>query len=465
MKRIVLAAAALVLGNSCLNAQTDAGRLLLPPYEKVQLRNGTTLLLMEHHEVPIVSFSVIVKAGSVADPNGKEGVALLTADLLRKGTTLRTADQIAVDLDFIGGDFDVNAGLDFTSASAEFLSKDLGQGLDVVAEMLTKPAFPQAEFDKLLQQRINGIKSAKDQASNIIARYFNKYLYGSHPYGRPVGGDETSLAGIRRQDVATFYETHYSPANVIIAAVGDFRIPEMRRLLEARLDSWPARAATETQVTEPEPMRGKRVLLVDKPDSTQTYFYIGNLGISRTDPDRVAIAVINTLFGGRFTSRLNTALRVDSGLTYGASSQFDQRNQRGPFLVSTYTRNESTGKAIDMALEILKTLHERGVTDAELQSVKTYMKGQFPPTIETSDRLASTIARLEFYGLDHTDVDGYYAKVDAVDLDVARRIIRQHFPLENLILVLVGKASEIKETAARYSNTALEIKSVSQPGF
>ena len=156
---------------------------------------------------------------------------------------------------------------------------------------------------------------------------------------------------------------------------------------------------------------------------------------------------------------------MDSGLTYGASSQFDQRQHRGPFLISTYTRNESTEKAIDMALEILKALHEQGVTDAELQSVKTYMKGQFPPTIETSDRLASSIARLEFYGLDKSDVDSYYAKVDAVDLETARRIIRQHFPLENLALVLVGKASDIRQIASKYSNTTLDLKSVAQPGF
>jgi predicted Zn-dependent peptidase len=117
-----------------------------------------------------------------------------------------------------------------------------------------------------------------------------------------------------------------------------------------------------------------------------------------------------------------------------------------------------------MTLALLKTLHETGVTEAELQSVKAYLKGQFPPTIETSDRLASTIARLEFYGLDKSDIDDYYAKIDAVNLEVARRIVREHFPLENPVMVFVGKGSEIRQIASRYSPT-LDVKSTADPGF
>lgn len=437
----------------------------LPPFSKFQLKNGMTLLLMEQHEVPIISFSVIVKdAGSIADPKGKEGAASLAADLLRKGTHTRTADDISGALDFIGGEFDMNASLDFTSGSAEFMKKDLRQGLGLMADMLLNPLFPESEITKLVKQRIDGIKSAKDDAQNVIGRYFNAYLFGQHPYARPVNGDELSLPTITRRDIQRFYEERYLPSNVILAVAGDFAIAEMKSLLEQRFDFWASGMQVQRDYPAPSPAQGKRLLLVDKPDATQTYFYVGNLGVARTNPDRVPISVINTLFGGRFTSKLNTALRIDSGLTYGAHSMFDQRRLPGPFMITSYTKNTTTEQALDMTLDVLKSFHQKGITQAELDSAKAYLKGQFPPSIETTDRLASIIARLEFYGLDESDINSYYAKVDAITLADSRRIIDKYFPQDNLVFVLIGKANEIQTIARKYA-PVVDRKSITQPGF
>ncbi len=209
---------------------------------------------------------------------------------------------------------------------------------------------------------------------------------------------------------------------------------------------------------------GKKLLLIDKPDSTQTFYHIGNVGIPRTNADRVFIEVVNTLFGGRFTSMLNNELRVKSGLTYGARSAFEQRKLAGPFLISTYTRNETTEKAIDMTLDVLKRLHEKGITEEELKSAKTYLKGQFPPRIETSDQLATLIAQLEFYGLDERDINTYYGKIDSMTLADAQRIIKQYFPADNLVFVLIGKRSEIQQVARKYA-IGVDNKSINQPGF
>ncbi len=422
MNRIFVSLCLCVLVFSHTLAAQDSS-LRLPAFSRFQLRNGMTVLLLEQHEVPIISFSVVLKAGSTSDPQNKEGLASLTADLLRKGTRTRTSDQISSDLDFIGGEFDMGVSTDFTTGSAEFLKKDIRQGLDLTADIILNPVFPQEEVTKRIRQRIDEIKSAKDRADSVIGRYFLAYLYGKHPYGRPVDGDEVSLAAITRQDVQRFYETNYVPANMILAAAGDFSTSEMRGLLEQRFNPWPAKNPSPARIEEPRPAQGKRLLLIDKPDSTQTYFYIGNVGITRMNPDRVAIGVVNTLFGGRFTSKLNTALRVDSGLTYGARSSFDQRRLAGPFTIATYTRNATTEKAMDMALEVLANLHEKGITAEELASAKAYLKGQFPTSIETSSQLASTIARLEFYGLDENDINSYYSKIDAMTMADARRSI------------------------------------------
>src|SRR5262245_52034656 len=257
----------------CLTAHAaDDLAVKLPPYTKVQLKNGLTLLLMEQHEVPIISFNIIVKTGSAADPQGKDGVASLTAELLRKGTRSRTSEQISSDLDFIGGEFNIAASSDSTSGNAEFLKKDIREGLDLMSDIVLNPAFPQEEVRKLIEQRVDGIKAAKDRADSVIGRYFNTFVYGKHPYARPVGGDEATLRSMTRADIQKFYESQYVPSNVIFAAAGDFTSSEIRSLIEQRFGSWPAKTATPTMIDVPAPIQGKRLLLVDKPDSTQTYF-------------------------------------------------------------------------------------------------------------------------------------------------------------------------------------------------
>jgi predicted Zn-dependent peptidase len=463
MKRLLVAAlTAALLGTAAdSNAQ---GSLSMPPVKKVKLKNGLTLLLSEQHEAPIISFNFIIRAGSVDDPAGKEGVAGITAGLLRKGTSTRSADQISADLDFIGGELDTGATYDYSNGAAEFVKKDLAQGLEVFADVLQHATFPQDEVTKLLKQRADQIRAAKDQAQSVIGSYFGSYLFGTHPYHRAVTGDERSIASITRDDIVRFYQAHYKPDQAILAVVGDFNTAEMETLLTSRFGGWQGRGTPSTKVPDPAEFTGKKLLLVDKPDATQTYYQIGNVGVTRDNPDRIFIQVVNTLFGGRFTSMLNSELRIQTGLTYGARSSFDLRRARGPFAISTYTRNEKTEEAIDRTLALLKRLHEKGVTEDELKSAKAYLKGQFPPTIETSDQVAALLTQLEVYGLDETEVTGYYAKVDSMTLEDARRVIKQYFPQDNLVFVLVGKASEIENVVKKYAPRVERI-SINQPGF
>lgn len=439
--------------------------LKLPPSKKVRLENGLTVLLMEQHEVPVVSFHALVRAGSVADPAGKEGVAAVTAELLRRGTRTRTAEQIANEIDFVGGSLEFEVGADFTSGSAEFLKKDLGVGLELLSDVLRHPVFPLAEVTKLVKQNVDEIKQEKDQAPDVIRRYFDAYLFGTHPYARPATGDERSLTRITRPDVVRFYEGNYGPEKTILAVVGDFATDEMERLLREKFGDWAARpGAAAIKLADPPPVAGRKLLLVDKPDSTQTYFLIGNVGVARTHPDRVGIELVNTVFGARFTSLLNDALRVSSGLTYGARSFFDERRVAGPFAISTYTRNATTAQAIDLALEVLARLHEQGLSEEQLRSAKAYLKGQFPTQIETGEQLARLLAELDYYGLDEREINDYFARVEALTVADARRIIRERFPRENLVFVLIGKAVEIRPAVAKYASR-VEAREIARPGF
>ena len=456
-------AAAMILGLLAYSGAV-AQSIHIPPHEKFVMKNGLTVLLLEKHGVPIVSFYALMKTGAAADPKGQEGLATITAELLRKGTKARSAQQFAADLDFIGGAFESDAEADFTSVSAEFLTKDLRPGLDLFADALMHPAFVQAEVDKILAQSIDEVRSSKDNPPQVLGEYYKEYLFGASSYGRPENGDELSLKRIDRAAIARFYDVSYAPGNMVLAVAGEFNAAEMRKRLEEELGAWEAKPTRSAAIPATAPVMGKRLLLVDKPDATQTYFAIGNVGTTVNDPDRVGIEVVNTVFGGRFTSLLNEALRVESGLSYGASSQFDSQKEPGTFGMYSFTKNETTAQAIDLSLQLLQKLHNDGITQDQLASAKSYIKGQYPPSIETSSQLAKLIARNEFYGLDDSEVNELEARIEAVTPEIARQIIQKHFPDENLVFVLIGKASAIGPAVKKYSEKQ-DTRPVSEPGF
>ncbi len=441
-----------------------AQSLRLPPHEKFVLKNGLTVLLLEKRGVPLINIFAIVKTGAAADPQGEDGLASVTAGLLRKGTKTRTAQQFSADLDYIGGSFSADASADFTAVSAEFLTKDLARGLELFSDAVLHPIFPQSETDKILAQSLDGVKAAKDEPNSVLGLYYAGYLYGPHPYGRPSDGDELSLKRIQRDAITKFYEVNYAPGNTILGVAGEFDTAEMRKKLEETLGSWQARSAPNISIPAAPLAKGKKLLLIDKPDATQTYFAIGNIGTAANDPDRVAIRVVNTIFGGRFTSELNEALRVESGYTYGASSFFDSRKTPGLFGIFSFTKNETTTPAIDLALKVLEQLHKNGVTEEQLKSAKSYIKGQFPPTIETSGQLVRRIVVNEFYGLGDDEVNQLEARVDAVTPAIAKQVIEKHFPLDNLVFVLIGKASAVGPAVKKYVDK-IDQRPIADPGF
>jgi predicted Zn-dependent peptidase len=346
------------------------------------------------------------------------------------------------------------------------MAKDASKCFDLFAEILTQPTFPEDEFEKLQAQSIDAVRASKDRVQAVIGRYYDSFLYGGHPYARPQGGDEKSLPAITRSDAAAFFASNYSPDSAALVVVGDFKTADMEKLITQRLGAWKSDAKVRpADLPKPEKIVGKKLLLVDKPDATQTYFTIGNMGVERGHPDRVGIEVVNTLFGGRFTSMLSQALRIKSGLTYGASSGFRMNRVAGPFVIGSFTANATTERALDLTLETLKELHENGLKEEDLASALAYIKGSFPPrALETSGQLANRLMVMQVYGLPDSDVNDYYAQLDAVTVAEANRIIKEHFPLDNLCFVLVGKSDEIRPSIEKYAGE-IATKSISEPGF
>jgi predicted Zn-dependent peptidase len=436
----------------------------LPAYRRVPLPNGITLLLLEKHELPLISVEIALRSGSVADPAGKEGVAAMTASLLRKGTTTRSSEQFSSDLDFIGMQYNAQVDQDGTYLSSDFLKKDVETALALLGDVVLHPTFPEDEVKKKLAQEQDGIRAAKDEPRRVIQLYFMKFLYGDHPYGRPSDGDERSLAAISRSDIAEFYRGQYTPGNTVIAVAGDFDSAAMQSKIAQVFGGWAGKAPSAAALPAPKPVTGKRVLLVDKPDATQTYFMLGNMGISATNADRGYIDVVNTLFGGRFTSLFNTELRIKSGYSYGAFSYFDQLHAPGPFIMMSFTKNATTEPAIDKSIEVLGRLHKDGFTPSELASAKTYINGSLLPRYETTPQLVRAMTALELDGITRDQFNQNLVKLQGTTEAEAHRVTETYFPTQDYVMVLVGKGSEIQKIAAKYAPN-LATKKISDPGF
>jgi predicted Zn-dependent peptidase len=273
------------------------------------------------------------------------------------------------------------------------------------------------------------------------------------------------LQSLTREDVADFYKANYTPGNAILAISGDFDSSAIRTAILQLFGVWQGKAPARPELPQTKAQTGRRLLLVDKPDATQTYFAMGNIGIDATDPNRGQIQVVNTLFGGRFTSLFNTELRIKSGYSYGAASSFTQLRAAGPFTMSTYTRNATTGPAMDKTIEVINTAHTAGFSEAQLTSAKNSIAGELPPSLETSQALANTMARNELYGITREQFNANLVALQKTSVAEERSILEKDFPsAENLVIVVIGKASEIQPLMAKYA-TNVTVRKISDPGY
>jgi len=441
-----------VLAGCLACAAAYASDLHLPDFERLTLANGPEIALMPKRDTPLVAMTVLVRGGAREDAPGREGGAALLAELMRKGAGSRNAAQFAEAIEGAGGELAVAAGTESLVLGADFMSRDVPLMIELVGDALLRPRLDPAEFAKVRDLAAQSITAAKDgDPRALLGTYGDAWLFREHLYGRPVGGSEESLAAVTLDDVKRLYESQLRGDRLIVTVVGDFDPADVRRRLEQAFGTLPRGATPPPAVTAAPRVQGRRVLLVDKPGATQTYFWLGNVGASRTDPQRTAQTLVNTVLGGRYTSMLNTELRARSGLTYGASSSFDRMTQPGSFSIASYTATPSTVQAVDLAIATLQRLHTDGVDAAALASAKSYLLGQFPPTIETNGALAGRLADLLFYGLGPEEVSGFAERVAAVDGAAVERVIGQSFPAApDLAIVLIGDAATIRGQAAKY---------------
>lgn len=436
----------------------------LPSYERRVLANGMTLLLARKASVPLVSFDLLLSGGSCADPPGHEGLAFLTISLLRKGTRAHDARAFSSTLDSLGALFGTTLDHDWGHVGAEFLSADAMRGVELIAEAVLAPSFPEEEVLKQRRLIVDGIASNKDYPPSVLGRYFDRALFGGHPYGRPVGGEERSVGAIERDEIVAFHRAVFDPSRFVMSVVGDLDPDRMAGELErAFAGSGNGGAPRPPAPAAPAPIDGRRVLLVDMPSEASCYFRFGNVGVAFDDPDWIPIRLACTVLGGQFTSWLNRSLRIDSGLTYGVHAAFSRRRRPGAFFISSFTPVEHAERAIELARAELNRLHEGGINAAELRAAKNYLKGQFPLSVESSDQIAQTIAILEGHGMDRAYLDSYLDRIEEATTASVAEATRRAFPRDDLLFTLIGPANQLAPLAEKLG--PVTHKRIDEPGF
>ena len=468
MKRGVMLGVALLATMFMVTAtaqNTAPAGVRVPAHQRFVLPNGLTILLVPKKDVPLIAFSGFVRGGAAADPENKPGVGSLVAGLLDRGAGKRNAFEFADTLEGVGGTFTAGAGAESISVSGQFLARDRALMIELLADALMRPRFDAAEFTAFRDREIELIKSAKDSdPSQIINVYGRAALFGPHAYGRPQGGSERSLATITREDVVAYHAARFGANNAALVFAGDLDPKWMKQALTQAFAGWAKATASAPKLAPAPRVSGRRVLLIDAPGAAQTYFWMGNVGVDRRYDGRAALDLVNTLYGGRFTSILNTELRIKSGLSYGAISRFTRGSAPGEFFIRSFTQTDTTVQALDLALETLDRLKHGDLSAEMLESARSYVTGQFPLQLETAAHWAAALSDLEFFGLGKDYLEDYVPALARVDLAETAAVTADAFPRPaDLVMVLIGDASKIRESVAKYG--AVTERKLSAPDF
>ena len=436
-------------GKAPVNPQTL--RVVLPKAQEATLSNGLRVALLEDHKIPTFSLQLLLTGGGLDDPADQRGVAMVTASLLREGTTARTSRQIAEQLATLGGFFSASASPSSgeTSISMGGLSDKADQILAIAADVVRNPAFPDAELAKYKSRFLSQLQQQRATPAFVAQEEFMRAVYGTHP-GSFVVPQENVLRALTRADLASYHKAHYMPNNGIVLAYGDFKLADLVQKLERAFGDWPKGQARTISLPALTPPGKSRVLLVDRPGSVQTSLWLGGLGIERRSDDYFAVLVMNHILGGGPASRLFVNLREKKGYTYGVYSVFNGSRFPGVMLASMDVRTDVTDPALqDLAAE-LRRMGSEPVPEDELKNAKRALIGGFALSLDSPQTLISNLATQKIYNLPPDYWDAYPQRVEAITAADVQRVAKKYYDAGKLQIVAVGDGAAVKQVLEKY---------------
>lgn len=419
-----------------------------PAWDSQTLPNGLTVLMIEDHRQPLVSFTLVLGAGGAVQPPGKAGLAEMTAALLDKGTATRSAQDIARSIDRVGGSLAARAEADVAEVNVTVLKTSMVLGLELLADVVTHPAFKDDEVERLRRQALSGLQVQFADAEFVASAVARRVTYGTHPYAIGGAGTPETIRALTRDDIVAFHKAHYVPGGAWLAVAGDVTSAEVLPLIRQHLGEWSGKAPVAKVGAPAAPSR--RAVFVDRADLVQTQLRIGTLAVPRNHPDYLPLLIANQAFGGSFNSRLNLKLRAAEGLTYGARSGMDADRHAGRWLVSTFTRTEETARAVSMMDTLLRELRENPITDAELDEAQAFLVGSFAIDAETPAQVADKVLEAQIYGLPPDYWLQYRERLRAVTKEQIAAAVRRHLVPERMELVAVGNAAGFAKDVAGF---------------
>lgn len=425
------------------------------PVEKT-LSNGLRVIFVERNGTSLATAQLLIKNGGEVDPPQLAGLAEMTASLLTKGTTRRSAPQIAEAIEALGGQIDYGARWDASQAQVSVASSKIDPAMEILSDVVRHPIFKDEEVERQRQQSLDEMSLMLSEPGTLARYVASRVVFGDSPYGHPLTGTPESIARIKRDDITRLHSTYYRPDNAILVVGGDLRSDEAFKLAEKYFGDWakpstPLPTFSDKEVAAKK--TGQRVVVVDIEHAGQAAVILTRTGLKRTDPDYFRGIVTNSVLGGGYSARLNQEIRIKRGLSYGAASALDVRRNAGPFLAITQTKNESGAEVASLLMTELSRLASDSIPDTELTPRKAALVGNYARELETTEGMVSQIGSLALYGLNLDEINSYIKNVQEVKADEIQKFAGARLDAKSADIIIVGRASDfMPELRKRFRN-------------
>jgi zinc protease len=422
-----------------------------PTTVRTTLANGLRVIVTPMPGRALIAASVVLRTGAGDEPDGLGGATVLAARALTEGTELRDAVALTEAGERLGASLHAEAGWDATYAGLDVPASRLTPALELLAEVLRRPAFPEREVDRLRDERLTDILQAKADPRRRAEEAFVAALYApSSPYRRPAGGTADTVNGLSAIELRAVHDRAIDPARSAIILAGELDADDVIRDVEGLFGDWAAdpSASTPGRIDDTTAIGGRFVNVVHRPGSVQTEIRVGHPALPRRHPDFHAVSVMSAILGGLFNSRLNMNLREEKGYTYGASAGFDMRRAAGPFAARAAVNTEVTVPALLEMLGELDRIRETPVEPSELRAARDFLIGVFPLRFETPGPVAGALGGLFVHDLPDDELERYRSAIEAVTIDDVQRVARDHVHPEASAIVLVGDNEQFAEPLA-----------------
>jgi predicted Zn-dependent peptidase len=418
-----------------------------------RLPNGLEVRAITHRSVPVLSLALLVPGGASADPDPQPGLASLTADLLDEGSNGCSALDVSDRVARLGGDLDVEVGVDATVIGLTTLERFLDPALSLVLEVASSPNLAEPDFERVRGLRRERLRQMRDLAGVLADRAFARTLYGRHPYGHPTLGTDSSLAALSVADLRSFHRGVFRPDEATLVVVGDRSEADLLDAAERVFGAWNPLGTPpidrSAALAPPSPAPSARLAAIHRPGAAQTELRIGHVAAARSTPDYHALVLLNGVLGGQFVSRVNLNLREAKGYTYGVRTGFDLRRGLGPFVLQTSVGTDVTAPAIREAhREIRDIIGARPVTPDELAQSRASLSLGYPRGFETAQQVSRSVAQLALHGLPDTYFEEFVPRLSATTLSEVAAAAGRHLRPDRLATVLVGDLDKIGDSLA-----------------